>query len=149
MKLSKYVNDQKRIASLSADANAQEAAELMSELQCGNVIVEKDKRPIGIVTDRDIILRCVAQGKKPSSTSVKDIMTQDPVTLSGDETGGTALAKMKERGISRVIVVDPNDHAVGVITADHILRYIAEEIGMLASLSESMHDREREKKKAA
>lgn len=101
---------------LPSTAPVIEAARQMKSADIGTVIVEKDNRPCGIVTDRDITVRAVAAGKDPATTPLSDICSQDLTTLSPDDELDRAIQVMRQKAIRRVLVVDSQNHAVGVLS---------------------------------
>jgi CBS domain-containing protein len=81
------------------------------------------KRLVGIVTDRDLAIQVVAEGRDPSTTRVQDIMTRDPFTCRIDEDLETALQRMESNQIRRIPVVDQNGMLAGIIAlADIAIR---------------------------
>lgn len=103
-----------------------EVARVMDEHDVGIVpIVEshESRRVIGVITDRDIVLRVVAQGRDPNEIiSVRDLMTGDVVTVSPDADVLHAEELMKEHQIRRVLVVDDNRSLVGIVTVHDLAR---------------------------
>ena len=101
---------------LSASSTVVDAARQMKEHDIGDVIVMKDDGGLcGIVTDRDIAIRAVAQGRDPQSTKLEDICSQDLVQLRPDEPIDRAVRLMRERAIRRLVVVS-DDRPVGVVS---------------------------------
>ena len=98
-----------------ADATLVDAAQLMDQHDIGDVLVTKGGELCGIVTDRDIAVRAVAQGKDPGSTTLGDIATGDVVALSPDDSIDDAISTMRDRAIRRVPVVD-GGKPVGVVS---------------------------------
>jgi len=90
---------------LPPTATCGEAATLMKQEDCGSIPIVDDGRLIGIVTDRDIVLRAVAAGKDPKTTPVLAVMSADPVTVSPDSETEDASRLMAERQIRRIPVV--------------------------------------------
>jgi CBS domain-containing protein len=103
-------------ACCTPENTAREAARLMREHDCGCVpVVEGDsKRVVGVVTDRDIACRCVAEGKS-ADTPVREIMTKDPQCCHpGDDIAGVEQVMMQSQ-VRRVPVVDAKGNCVGMI----------------------------------
>jgi CBS domain-containing protein len=102
---------------LTPDATAEEAAKLMAEHDVGAIpVVGTDGEARGIVTDRDLVLRAVAVRKDPSSTHVREVMTdEDLVTISPDAQVSEARALMAERRVRRILVTK-EDRLVGVVS---------------------------------
>jgi CBS domain-containing protein len=109
---------------------ASQAATLMKQNDCGAIPVVTDGgKLVGIVTDRDIVLRAVAAGKDPRSTPVSAVMTADPVTLSPGASADEAEKLMADRQVRRLPVVE-GGHLVGiVVTAQLARRGDAREVG--------------------
>ena len=101
--------------SLSADSTVADAARKMREADIGPVIVLDGGKVSGIVTDRDIVVRVVAEGKDPASTSLKMIASEQLVTLEPDSSVGDAIALMKKKAIRRVPVVEKGK-PVGIVS---------------------------------
>jgi CBS domain-containing protein len=92
-----------------------EAARLMRQHDVGDVIVMDGGQVCGIVTDRDIVVRAIADGKDPSATTLDEVCTRELVTLSPDDSVGDAVRLMSERAIRRLPVVEGGT-PVGIVT---------------------------------
>ncbi len=93
-------------ATLGPTATCGEAATIMRQEDCGSVPVAEGGRLLGIVTDRDIVIRAVAAGKDPRTCRVSEVMTADPVTVRSDDDVDAARRLMAERQIRRLPVCD-------------------------------------------
>lgn len=92
------------------------AAQLMKSEDVGPIPIVKDGKKLeGIVTDRDLALKVVAEGRDPRSTSVGDVMTGDLVTCKANDDVTRALKLMQEHQVRRIPVVDDEDHLLGII----------------------------------
>jgi len=115
-----------------------DAAKLMREYHVGDVVVTEEtggKRvPVGIVTDRDIVLEVLAQGVDASQLSVDDIMSRDLITV--DESQGVfqTIQLMRAKGARRAPVVARDGTLVGIVSADDLIDLLADELGELAKL---------------
>jgi signal-transduction protein with cAMP-binding, CBS, and nucleotidyltransferase domain len=98
----------------------------------GCVVVVNDSRPVGIVTDRDIVLGVVASARKPAETAVREIMTANLTTVNVNYDMLDAVRLMRSRGVRRLPVVDEHRHLLGIITMDDTLAAFGAEIGDLA-----------------
>ena len=88
----------------------------MKQHDVGSVpVVESDKRLVGIVTDRDIVVKVVAAGRNPEQTPVKEAMTPNPVSCKEDDDLDYALKLMKERQVRRMPIVDGSGRLTGII----------------------------------
>ncbi|NUT37053.1 MAG: CBS domain-containing protein [Hamadaea sp.] len=92
-----------------------QAAQLMRERNIGDVIVAEGGLPKGIVTDRDIVVRAVAEGRDSTATTVGEICTGDVATVGPDDDADSAVALMRSKAIRRLPVVD-HDRLVGVLS---------------------------------
>jgi len=123
-----------------------EAARLMRQFHVGDlVVVEKaagKARPVGIVTDRDIVLEVIAAEVAVNSLTVGDIMTADVATVRETEGVFETLRYMRDQGVRRLPVVDSTDYLIGIITLDDVLELLAEEMGELAKLLARERQRE-------
>ena len=94
-----------------------EIAKLMIQNDCGEIpIVDTQDRPIGVVTDRDIVCRIVAEGKNPIGYTAESCMTSPVVTVGPDEPVEDVVAKMEAHQIRRVLVVADGGCCAGVIS---------------------------------
>jgi CBS domain-containing protein len=100
---------------LDASAPVIEAAEAMRHSDIGDVVIRKNGKLCGIVTDRDIVVRVLAAGKDPRTTNVESICSRDMLTVSPDQDTSTAVKLMRERAIRRLPVVE-NSNLLGMIS---------------------------------
>jgi len=107
--------------SVEPDATLGEVAVLMKQEDCGSIPVVEDGRLVGIVTDRDIVIRGVAAGSDPKTQRVSTVMSADPVTISPDDDLTDAEKVMADRQIRRLPVVE-NGKLVGIIVTAQIAR---------------------------
>ena len=107
-----------------------QAATLMKQQDCGAIpVVSKDGKLVGIVTDRDIVIRAVAAGKDPRATPVSAVMSADPVTLSPDASADDAEKLMADRQVRRLPVVAEGRLVGLIVTAQLARRGDAREVG--------------------
>jgi CBS domain-containing protein len=101
---------------LGADCTIQEAARAMRDRDIGNVLVtEGDAKLCGIVTDRDIVVRGLAEGKDPKTTTLREVCSQALTHLTPDDEVDNAIKLMAKKGIRRIPVMD-GERAVGVVS---------------------------------
>jgi CBS domain-containing protein len=98
------------------------------------VVVDNGMRPVGIVTDRDITVRVVAEGRDPSTTPVSDAMTASPKTIREATPIEEALKLMRAGRFRRVPVVGTDGRLVGILCLDDILELLAEEFREIGEL---------------
>lgn len=111
----------------SPQHTAIEAAELMQREDVGLVPVtsENGGKLIGVITDRDIVLKVVAEGRDPRSTVVTDVMSTDLVTCLPQETVETVMELMATRQVRRIPIVDRDGSIVGIVAQADIATRIA------------------------
>jgi len=107
------------------EANLQTVAAMMVKHDCGAIPVVGEgakSRPLGLVTDRDIVARSVARGEDPRRLHASDAMTPNPVTIRRDEGIERAAELMAEHQIRRLLVVDENDDLAGILSLGDVAR---------------------------
>jgi len=126
--------------------NLREAARMMREHVVGSLIVIDQRggatRPVGIITDRDILIAVVAQGIDPESLTVKDAMSPELAVLDADAGVFEAAETMAEFGARRLPVVCKDGKLMGIVTLDDVLRVISTELGYLSATIEHSARRE-------
>ena len=105
---------------VDASTPESDCAKVMERREIGAVGVTRDGILTGVLTDRDIVLRLVARGKDPSSTTAGDIATPNPVTLSADTSVVDAVRTMSQRAVRRLFVVDESGRPTGILTVDDL-----------------------------
>jgi len=114
------------------------AVESMSKRHVGAIVVVEESvtgpKPIGIITDRDVVCGQVNPPRDLFCLSVEDVMTSDVFTLEESCEIPEAVARMSERGVRRAPVVDRHGSLVGIISTDDLLPRLAATLGSLAEL---------------
>lgn len=100
---------------LPASSSLVEAARQMKQQDIGDVLVVDGDTVRGIVTDRDIVVRAIAEGRDPNGTSLRDVCSDQVVSLSPDDTVESAVRLMRERAVRRLPVVE-GGRAVGIVS---------------------------------
>lgn len=135
---------------VSRSASAAEAASLLRQYHVGDLIVTEPlgsgQAPLGIVTDRDLVLEVLALGIDPESITVGDIMTSPVVCAEENISVIEALTLMRSKGIRRLPVTDMNGHLVGLLAADDIIELLAEQLNGLVGLIGHQAQRERKQR---
>jgi signal-transduction protein with cAMP-binding, CBS, and nucleotidyltransferase domain len=117
------------------DESLQQAARHMREDNVGALVVlDGDRKAIGIITDRDLATRAVADGLDPAETRVADIMTTHPRTIEDWTPIADAIEAMTKLGVRRMPVVDQNERVLGVLSMDDLLASLSGGLGQLAGL---------------
>jgi len=130
-----------------------DAAKLMRERHVGTlVVVESDdggKRPLGIVTDRDMVMEVLALDGDPYAETVEDIMVDDLATVRDEQDVREALELMRHRGVRRLPVVNSGGYLLGIVALDDLSRLLAEDMAALAAITAREQSREAAQRKAA
>lgn len=128
------------------DETVQGAAMLMRRHHVGDLVVVDTgggNVPLGILTDRDIVLAVIAPGLDPASLLAGDIMSDDLLTASESDDVYETIEHMRLRGIRRVPVVDGQGNLSGIVSADDLLEFLAEEISELSRIGSWQQSHER------
>ncbi len=112
--------DGKKLLVATPDTFVHTAAMRMTRRKVSAVVIVKDKRLVGIFTERDAVSRVIAKGRDPRATPLAKVMTRNPETVEPDETLGYALLKMHERGFRHLPVVE-NGEPIGIVSAPKAL----------------------------
>ncbi|MDX2938911.1 CBS domain-containing protein [Streptomyces ipomoeae] len=103
------------VVTVRPDASLVEAAQLMRAQDIGDVLVAADGRLIGVLTDRDITLRAVADGVDPLTVSAQAVCTPNPVVVGPDDAVSVAVTLMRDHAVRRLPVLD-DGHPVGMVS---------------------------------
>ena len=123
-----------------------EAAQLMRQHHVGDLVVvdeiEGKRMPVGIVTDRDMVIEIISQSLDFNEFSVGDIMSPQLVSVQENEGVFEAIRLMRAKGIRRIPVVNQEGGLEGIVSADDILDLLAEEMAELAKVAPRERERE-------
>jgi CBS domain-containing protein len=109
-------------STIETDGFVVEAAKIMKQEDAGVVPVTENGRLIGMVTDRDIAIRVVAEGKDPQSTSIREVASTDLVTIDPQQDLDEALRLMAQHKVRRLPVVEEDGRLVGVVAQADVAR---------------------------
>ena len=112
----------REVETIRPETTAREAAQRMRSMDVGALPVCDGRRLLGMVTDRDLTLRILAEGRDPNATPVQDAMTPDVAYAFEDDDVQRAADIMKERQIRRLPVVDRSKHLVGIVSIGDLAR---------------------------
>lgn len=120
---------------VSPDDTVLEAVRRMEQYSVGTlVVVDGEKVPVGIVTDRDVALRCVAHGLDAEASEVSDVMSEPVHTVEEGTPIEDALSSMAALGVRRLPVVDESGRLMGILALDDVIDLLSEEAEMIRSL---------------
>lgn len=118
--------------------SAATVARQMRELHVGSVVIVRDegaKRvPVGIITDRDIVVELVAKDIAANQCTAGDLVDRQLVTIGQDESPWDALTLMRDKGVRRLPVVDDSGLLLGILAADDLVDFVREQMGELSAL---------------
>ncbi len=128
------------------DDSIQNAAELMRDNHVGDVIVVEHKEgkhfPIGILTDRDIVIEVLAEGVNLNDITVNDVMSSELISVKEDDYIIETIEQMRDRGIRRVPVVNQEGSLEGILAVDDTIELVAELLSNLVRLFKQEFNRE-------
>jgi CBS domain-containing protein len=124
------------VATIDRHVDVAQAAGLMRREHVGDLVVT-DRRdghivPIGVITDRDLVLEIIACDADPADITVGDMIRRDLLTVDEDNGVDIALRKMHRAGVRRAPVVDGSGTLIGVISIDDVIEHIASQLGEIA-----------------
>jgi CBS domain-containing protein len=115
-----------------------EVAQLMRHYHVGDVvIVERHGEvatPVGILTDRDIVVEVLAEGVNPDTVTAADVMSRDLLLLNEGEAISSAIERMHVRGVRRAPVIDNSSGLIGLLSVDDLIEIMAEQLQQLSTL---------------
>jgi CBS domain-containing protein len=144
---------QKEPVIATAEDSVMECAQLMREHHVGDVIVVEEtddgtRRPIGIATDRDIVVSLVAEGGEGfRKTSIKSVMSGPLIVAELEDDIDEVVQNMKTNGIRRVPVVDTQNNIAGLVSFDDLVGHYSDRFAELEALvqQEIQHESERDR----
>jgi CBS domain-containing protein len=120
------------VETVPATTPCTEAARRMRDADVGSVIVAEAGRPLGIVTDRDLVVRVLATGGDAEKLTVGDVMSRKPIFVSQTRDVPYVLELMRDMAVRRIPVVDDNHQLVGVVALDDIILSVSSELAAVA-----------------
>lgn len=115
-----------------------DAAKIMRDAHLNNVIVAKqrdgERIPVGVLTDRDIVIQIVAKEVDPKAITAGDIMSREIFTVDEDEPMREAIERMRFKGVRRFPVVNKRGAMIGIIAMEDLLRNLAEDLTAIAAV---------------
>ncbi len=105
-----------KVRAIKTDTTIRQAAKEMASTDVGVLPVSRDKKLVGMLTDRDITVRVIGQDKNPDDTSAEQVMTSDVFTVSEDQDVSIAGQAMRDKQIRRAPVVNKDGQLVGIVS---------------------------------
>lgn len=148
MSAGEYCN--RDVVMISKDAAIRDAVDLLRNYHVGDVVVVErvagKNHPIGILTDRDIVVEILAKDVDVTSVTIGDVMSLKLVTVTEQTSLLDTLESMRQHGIRRLPVVDSAGVLVGIITLDDLLELFVEQISKVAALMKNEQRREQKQR---
>jgi CBS domain-containing protein len=127
------------VVTASRNTTALEASRLMRHHHVGTVVVVEEvegmRKPVGVVTDRDLVVEVMAGGVDANAVKLGELLLRAPVTVNRDASYADTVRLMAINGVRRVPVVDSSGGLVGIITLDDMLRQLSSPLAALADLA--------------
>lgn len=137
-----------KVVTVSPEDSIRRAAELMRQHHVGDVVVANRSNgfltPLGILTDRDIVIEVIAENVDLDDVSVRDTMTDRLITAKEDDDLLATVMQMRENGVRRLPVVDGKGQLVGILSADDVIGLVARELAEVWALIVRQQGREAE-----
>ncbi|MEG0820690.1 MAG: CBS domain-containing protein [Burkholderiaceae bacterium] len=135
----------REVESVAAEASVKDCALVMRRKHVGSlVVVDGNNVPVGMITDRDLAIEVLAQGLNPDALTVGDVMTTPVAVAQEEENVIDALARLRERGVRRLPVVDAAGKLTGIVTSSNLLEELSMELDSLVRAIKASHTRETE-----
>ncbi|MGP1679066.1 MAG: CBS domain-containing protein [Burkholderiales bacterium] len=129
----------------------QQAAKLMRDHHIGALVVTEgsagERRAVGIVTDRDLVVEVVAADVDYRTLTVGDIMSEPPATLKESAGLFEVVVQMRGGGVRRLVVADANEQLLGIVAMDDLIPVLAEELSALAQTIRTEQRREAQRRR--
>ncbi len=122
------------VVSASPETSVSELSRQMRDESVGSVVITNDDQTVGIVTDRDLTTRVLAEEANPNDQTAEDVMSTDLCTVSPESGFYEAAQTMSEHGVRRLPVCTDDGKLAGIITADDLTELLADEQQQLAAV---------------
>ena len=122
---------------IDSKQTASQAVEKMIQADAWSLLVERQGLPVGVLTDRDILIRCTAKGHHPERVKVEEIMSSPIITIEPDVRAGKALQTMVEKKVRRLYVVEEGK-IIGRVTQTGLSRNLLDAMKELTSIGQQM-----------
>ena len=133
------------VAVVEPETSALVAAQLMRRHHVGALVVvdaKEKSRPVGIITDRDLVLALMAEGLDPAIFTAGDIMSVEPVLATPQMDLMDAVDRMRSNGLRRLVMVDDEGRLIGIATMEDLLDVLTQELSALTGALRGARDRE-------
>jgi CBS domain-containing protein len=138
------------VAVVEPETSAFEAARLMRQHHIGALVVvdaKEKSRPVGILTDRDLVIALMAEGLDPELFTAGDLMSVDLILANPEMDAMDAVQLMRQHRLRRLVIVDEAGRLVGIVTMEDLLELLTRELASLAAGVIGARDREFEQRR--
>jgi CBS domain-containing protein len=146
MKVGEYCN--KCVVAIASSADAADAAKLMRTHHVGFLVVHREgdvlRKPVGVLTDRDLVLGVMARDVDPYAVTVEDVMSRQPLTANESDVLNDLLQGLRLAGFRRAPVVDARGALVGIMTIDDAIEVIT---GLMCDVAGSIKSEQRQERR--
>ncbi|RMW38934.1 MAG: CBS domain-containing protein [Nitrosopumilus sp.] len=128
---------QKNIITIEHDKTVYDAASILKEKEISFLVIIRDEKPIGVISERDIVQKVAAQDQKASSIKIEDVMSKKFRWVTPDTPIEDAVQKMLNNNIRRLIILDNDEKLAGVITQTNLAEFLRSKLlinGMLDNI---------------
>lgn len=143
----------REVTIIDREASIIDAAQIMREHHVGDIIVTESRNdsviPVGIITDRDLVIEIIARKVDVNSVTVGDVMSADLLTAVETENTDDVMLKMRNKGVRRVPVVSEDGNLIGIMSVDDFIDLFAENMENLVRLISREQKRERKIREAS
>jgi len=122
----------KEVLTVAPTATLTDVSKMMRKGHVGSVVVTTGAKPMGIITDRDIVVEVVAMGLDPASVTAGEVMSASPAVAGQEDDVLWALKTMRDRGVRRLPVVDERGDLAGIIAFDDVLQHVGTALADIA-----------------
>lgn len=124
----------KSVRVVRPDSSVKEVVATMNKFDIGSIVVVQGKRPVGIITERDILRRIVEPCLAPETLTARQVMTSPVITIDENASIDEAARLMAKKGVKKLLVTRNNDQLVGILTFTDIVTKVPEMLGILEEL---------------
>lgn len=137
------------LLSVKPEDGIHEVVRIMKDKDVGSVLVcDADQKPLGILTDRDLVIRCMGENRNPDQCRARDLMSSSPRTVRETDGLYDCINAMHDAGVRRIPVVDQQGKAAGIISFGDILKILSKEFNTLVETTTRPLEHEKQPKKA-
>jgi CBS domain-containing protein len=125
------------VVTATRDTSITETAKLMRQFHVGDVVIVDSpgsKKPVGIITDRDLVISVLAPGLDPNVFTVGDLVTRELVTARESQGIYETVQQMRTRGVRRMPIIDSRDELIGIVSVDDLVQLLGDELNEIGHL---------------